>query len=109
MQKVFLQVRDITLEMPGRIIKIGTTQPVKKGWVVKMGFGQNLEGEEGAVIALTIASETTQFVSGYKDGETELWDVVMILDNEAEATELAKSQGQMTIYQIETGKLKWLD
>lgn len=95
--------------MPGRIIKVGTAEPVKKGWVVKMGFGQNLEGEDGMAVAFTIASETTHYVSGYKDGETELWDVVMILESEAEATELGKSQGQMTIYQIETGKLKWLD
>jgi len=34
--------------------------------------------------------------------------VVEIFDNEELATEAGKEYGQMTIYQIETGTLKWL-
>lgn len=110
MEKVFLQIREIRMEFPdGTILKVGRLEIVKAGWVVKRKEGQNLEGEEGMIKALDLASNTTMTVAGYKDGNTELWDVVEIFEDEDEATTAGKENGQMTIYQIETGKLKWLD
>ncbi len=109
MQKAFFQIQEVRLEFPDAIFKIGRLVPVVEGWVVKTNFGQNLQGEEGAVEAIHLASETTNTVAGYKDGELDLWDVVEIFDNEEDATKAGKEYGQMSIYQIETGRLKWLE
>ena len=93
----------------GLTIGIGRLEPVTHGWVVKVKNAQNFEGENGMKKAFAIARETSQTIAGWKDGETELWDVVEIFDNEGEATEFGKAMEQMTIYNIETGQLKWLD
>jgi hypothetical protein len=109
MEKIFLKIREMRLEFPGLTIGLVKLQPVFSGWVVKVKEGQNLEGEDGMEEAVKIALETTRTISGWKDEETELWDVVEIFETEEEATEAGKQNGQMSIYQIETGKLKWLD
>lgn len=110
MDKVFLNIQQLEIELEhGVTIGIGRMRPVKSGWVVKLPFGQNLEGKEGMLQAIEIASKTSQFISGWKDDEVELWDVVEIFENEDEATKAGKHWKQMSIYQIETAKLKWLD
>lgn len=88
---------------------LSAMEELKRGWVVKMPSAQNLEGKEGMLEALSIAAQTTKTVSGWKSGEVELWDVVEIFDNEEDATAAGKVCENMTIYQIETGRLKWLD
>jgi hypothetical protein len=109
MDKIFLRIREIRLKHPdGSIIAIGKAEQVTEGWVVKVKDGQNLEGEDGMIEAFGIASQTTRTVAGWKDGETELWDVVEIFKNEDEATERGIENGQLAIYQIETARLKWL-
>lgn len=109
MQKAFLAVRKIEFDLPGMTIGVAQIQHITEGWVVKLPEWQNLEGKEGMAEAFDIAAETTGTVSGYKSEETELWDVVEIYDDEDKATEAGKRHGQMTIYQIETGRLKWLN
>ncbi len=109
MEKVFLRLREIAIEFPdGTIFGIGRLETVTKGWVVRMNGATDFEGEQGMIKALGLASRTTQTVAGSKDGEVEVWDVVEIFENEDEATEAGKENGQMTIYQIETATLKWL-
>lgn len=109
MEKVFYRIREIMIELPGAIIGLGKLEPITKGWVVKLKNGQNFEGDDGLADALEIAKISSKKVAGWKDGDIELWDVVEVFDNEAEATEFGKVMEQMTIYQIETGLLKWLD
>jgi len=111
MEKVFLNVLRFSKDFPelGITIGMGLVNPIREGWVVKLREHQNFEGQDGMFEAFEIASETTQTVSGYKDGKTELWDVVEIYDNEEDATKAGRENGQMTIYQIETGELKWID
>lgn len=110
MDKAFLEVREISIEFPnGVTIGLAQVRHIHEGWVVKLKEWQNFEGEDGMKKAFEIAVETTGTVSGYKDDETELWDVVEIFDNEEDATKAGKENGQMTIYQIETATLKWLD
>lgn len=109
MEKVFLRLREIVIEFPdGSIFGIGRLQHVEEGWVVRMKDAGNFEGEKGMMKALKIASETTQTISGAKDGEVELWDVVEVFDNEEDATRAGILNEQMSIYQIETSKIKWL-
>lgn len=109
MQRAFLKIREISIDLPDATIGIIDFEIVKTGWVVKMKDWQNFEGLEGMKKAFWIARKTTECIAGWKDGDTELWDVVAIFDNEDEATIAGKENGQMTIYQIQTGRLKWLD
>ncbi len=110
MERAFLKLRELRLEFPdGTIFSVGRIEHIREGWVVKATVGQNLQGEEGMIKAFAIASETTSTISAWKDGDTEFFDVVEIYDDEDEATEAGKVNGQMTIYQIETGKLKWIE
>jgi len=108
-QKAFLKIRQIRIEFPDAIVGLARLEPVTRGWVVKVQDAQNLEGQDGMDRAVQIALDTTETVAGWTDGETEIWDVVLIFENEDEATEAGKQNGQMTIYQIETGRLKWID
>lgn len=110
MDKIFLRIREISIEFPdGHIIGIGGLHPVDEGWVVKIKGAQNFEGEQGMKEAFEIAHETTGTIAGWRDDGTELWDVVQIFDNEEDATKAGKVNEQMSIYQIETARLKWLD
>lgn len=109
MQKAFLRIREFRIEFPdGAVFAMGKFETVDEGWVVKIKGQQNFEGVKGMHKAFEIAIETTGEVAAWKDGETELWDVVEIFDNEAEATAAGLVNEQMSIYQIETGRLKWL-
>lgn len=109
MQKAFLKLQELRIEFPdGAIFSIKRVEHVTEGWVVKMKYGQNLQGEAGMIKAFTIAEQTTQTVAAWRDEETEFFDVVQIFEDEEEATKAGLENGQMTIYQIETGKLKWL-
>lgn len=109
MQKQFLHISEIEFDLSESLtIGVSKITPVTKGWVVKLQGAGNFEGQDGMMKAFHIAKNTTEFVSGYKDGELELWDVVFIIDNEAEATECGKVNEQMSIYNIETATLKWL-
>lgn len=110
MEKAFLRLRELRVEFPdGTIFSIGQVEHIREGWVVKALIGQNLEGEKGMIKAFSIASETTNTVSAWRDGDTEFFDVVEIYDNEEDATKAGKENGQMTIYQIETATLRWIE
>lgn len=109
MEKVFLRLREFAIEFPdGTVFGIGRLEPVTEGWVVRVNGATDFEGHEGMIKAITIAGRTTETVAGSKDGDVELWDVVEIFEDEDDATEAGERNGQMAIYQIETGKLKWL-
>jgi len=109
-QKVVLQLRSIAIDLEnGYIMEIGRLEPVKKGWVVKVSGKTDFEGEDGMMEAIQIAKETTKTISGYHDGENELWDVVEVFEDETKATLQGRLNEQMAIYQIETGRIKWLE
>lgn len=110
MEKIFLRLREMIVEFPdGSVFGLGRLEVVKKGWVVKIKGKGDYEGERGMLKAIQLASQTTQAVAGYRDEDVELWDVVQIFDNEDDATEAGYENEQLSIYEIETGKLKWLD
>lgn len=109
-QKAFLRLREMIFEFPdGAVIGLGRLEPIEKGWVVRINGATDYEGQDGMFEAIKIASITTQTIAGAKDGEIELWDVVEIFESEEQATIAGRLNGQMSIYQIETGMLKWLD
>lgn len=108
MQQAFLRIREISIDLPDVTIGIMDFEVVKKGWVVKIKGQQHFEGKDGMITAIDLARETTKTVSGWKSGKAELWDVCKIFTNEDEATKAGIENEQMAIYQIETGRLKWL-
>lgn len=109
MQKAFFKIEQLTIDFPhGLSIGLARVEPVKSGWVVKIKGLSNFDGEDGHKECFFAAIDTTMMMSVWKDGETELWDVIEVFDNEDEATLAGKENEQMSIYQIETGKLKWI-
>lgn len=110
MEKDFRRLRKFTYRLPGgEILEIGFLQEVTSGWVVALKDATNFEGDEGFFAAIRIAERTTQTIARIFDDEIEMWDVVMIFDDEDEATRVGKEMQQLSIYQIETGRLKWLE
>lgn len=110
MDKIFFQLRQFSVEFPeGFTLHFGELAPVNSGWVVGMKDGTQFQGDNGLRQAIEIAEMTTQFIAGFKYDEIEVWDVVFITPDEADATRLGIENGQMTIYEIQTGRLKWLD
>lgn len=110
MEKIFLRLRELVIEFPdGAIMGVGRLEYIREGWVVRMKGATDFEGEDGMIEAIMIAQRTTGKIAGAKDEDVELWDVVEVFDDEFEATEAGYENEQMTIYQIETGRLKWLD
>lgn len=109
MDRIFLALRDMSLEFPnGYTITFGAFEPIHEGWVVKMKGFENLYGQAGMETAMEVALKTSKTIGGWRDGELDFWDVVIIFDDEEEATKAGIKNGQMAIYQIETGRLKWL-
>jgi hypothetical protein len=110
MDKIFLRLREIAIEFPdGSVFGLARLEYIRKGWVVRMKEASDFEGEDGMYEAMTIASRTTGKISQSKDGDLEIWDVVEVFEDEFEATEAGYENEQMTIYQIETGTLRWLE
>jgi hypothetical protein len=108
--KLFFNVQQLLFDLaPGLALAIGKLEPVTEGWVVKIKDATDFEGRDGMSKAIDIALETTGTIAGSRDGELEIWDVVEIFESEAAATLAGKLNGQMYIYQIETGKFKWID
>lgn len=108
MERAFFKVRIIEIGFPNHIIGLGQLERITSGWVVKTEL-KTFEGEKGMYQAFDLASETTGTVEGFKDDDTELWNVVEVFDNEDEATQAGKDYSQLYIYQIETSTFKWLD
>lgn len=108
MQQAFLRIEQLSIDLPDVTIGIVEFEVVNKGWVVKIKGQQHFEGKEGMAKAFFLARDTTKTISGWKSGKAELWDVCEIFDNEDEATKAGIENEQMAIYQIETGRLKWI-
>lgn len=109
MDKIFIHVGTLAIEFPdGHTIGLSSFHLVKSGWVVPLKGAQNIHGEHAIVEAIEIAFRTTQFISGWREGDLVFFDVVFIFEHEHEAREAAKDQEAMMIYQIETGKVVWL-
>lgn len=107
MERAFFKVRLIEIEFPDHKLGLGQLEKITSGWVVKTEL-KTFEGERGMYEAFELASNTTGTVEGFKDGDTELWNVIEVFDNEAEATQVGKDYNQLYIYQIETSTFKWL-
>ena len=109
MKKAFFRLRTIAIEFPsGVIFGIAELEPIRSGWVVKIKGFTDFEGEDGMEQAIGIASQTTQKIAGWLDGEVELWDVIEVFDREDEATQAGIENQNLAIYHLDTGKLKWL-
>lgn len=109
MERKFLRVAGAVVDLPDAQIGFIEMEPVRKGWVVRLKDATDFEGPEGMIEAIKIALRTTNTIAGYKDGDVELWDVIAVFDEEDTATFAGRKQGQMAIYQIETGRLKWIN
>jgi|GEM_PF-3036284 len=109
MDKIFLQLRKLEFEFPdGFIVSLGQLEPIDEGWVVSMKGAQNFTGESGMLEAIKVAERTTMIIGGWRDADETFWDVVFVFSDEDEATRAGKENDQFFIYQIETGRIKWL-
>jgi hypothetical protein len=109
MERIFIRLGEISASFPdGFTIELSSFEIVKKGWAVGLKGLQNFSGEFGMVKALEAAFNTSKTISGWRHEEMTFWDVVMIFKDEETATFAGKKMEQMAIYQIETGKIKWL-
>lgn len=109
MEKIFIRLAELSIEFPdGFILKHPVFEIVREGWVVKLKGFESLHGESGMQKAVEVAIKTSREIGGWRDGDLIFWDVVMIFEDEDVATEAGMDQDQMFIYQIETGRFKWL-
>lgn len=107
MERAFLKVLIIEIEMEERILGIGHVERIRSGWVVKTNF-PTFKGQEGMMEAFHLATKTTGAVEGFKDGELELWNVIEVYESEDEAIEAGKENKQLFIYNIESSTFKWI-
>jgi len=107
MERAFLKVLIIEIEMEDKILGIGHFERIQKGWVVKTNF-PTFKGQEGMLEAFQIATKTTGTVEGFKDGDTELWNVIEVYESEDEAIEAGKENNQLFIFNIESSTFKWV-
>jgi len=109
MEVLLVKLRKLAADFPnGFTVTIPEVQIVKSGWVVARKETQNSFGEQGLRKALEVALKTSKAMGGWKDGKLFYWDAVQIFEDETLATQAGIENEQMAIYQIETGRLKWL-
>lgn len=109
MEKIFLELAEMRIEFPdGFVLGFGQLIPIESGWVVTLKGASNFEGDKGMKEAISIANQTSRMIGGWRDGNEMFWDVVMIFDDEDEATRAGIENNNLFIYQIETAKIKWL-
>jgi len=109
MDKIITHLQEIAESNPdGFTVKLPDLQFIKKGWVVALKETQNCFGPDGLNKALEVAKKTSQHIGGWKDGKLFYWDCVQIFFDEDQATKAGIENEQLAIYQIETGRLKWL-
>lgn len=109
MEKIVLQLGNFTVEFPnGFSFSVPTFEVVKAGWVVPIPNLQNLKGFDGLREAIVVGLETSRNIMGWMENNETYWEVVMVFPTEDIAMFAAKKAKQQMIYQIETGKVKWL-
>jgi len=108
MDKVFLGFKGMEIELPDAVFSFWRPFPVESGWVVTLKGTPTEHGEEGFFETVKLARQHESFVQGSKVDDDYLWNVVLIFEDEDEATEAGIENENLFIYQIETGKLKWL-
>lgn len=109
MDKVFIKLNEHKTDVfEDYSLTTHTFEIVKKGWAVTLKGAQNLEGQFGFIAAFELADRTSGTMCCWRSDNRILWDVVKVCETESEAEYWAKRMEQMFIYQIETGRLKWL-
>lgn len=109
MDKVFIKLNEHKTEVfEDYSLTTHSFEILTKGWAVTLKGAQNLEGPTGFIAAFELAERTSGTLCCWKVHDRILWDVVQICETEADAEHWAKRMEQMFIYQIETGRLKWL-
>lgn len=109
MEELIKNLKQIARENPnGFTVYLKDLSPVKKGWVVALKQTQNSFGDEGLKKVISVATEKTGVVGGWKADGKLWWDAVQIIDNEDAATESGIENEQLAIYQIENNRLKFL-
>jgi hypothetical protein len=109
MNREFRKLEKRSIGLPdGRTIETGYLKPVTTGWAVGLKGATNFEGEEGFFLAFAIADLTTRTIGKVFDEELEFWEVVMIFEDEESATEAGHDQDQLSIYHIDSSRVKWL-
>ena len=110
MEQLLKQLQAIAEQNPhGFTVSLPDLKYVTHGWVVAKKETQNSFGIAGLTKVIEVAQLTTKTMGGWKEGELFYWDAVMIFNEEEAATRAGKENEQLAIYQLETGRLKWLD
>jgi hypothetical protein len=109
MEELIKNLHQIARENPnGFTVYLKDLSPVKKGWVVALKETQHSFGDEGLKKVISVATEKTGVVGGWKEDGKLWWDAVQIFDSEDSATQEGIKNEQLAIYQIETNRLKFL-
>ncbi len=104
------QLLEIATQNPaGFTVSLPDLKFLKTGWVVAKKETQNCFGRQGLKKALEVALNTSKTMGGWQDGPLFYWDAVEVYFDEETATQAGKRNEQLAIYQLETGRLKWLD
>lgn len=107
MERAFLKVLLLEIELEDKILGIARMEHIQTGWVVKTNL-PTYRGEQGMAEAVHEASKTTGKIEGFRDGELELWNVIEVFDSEDQAIDEAKKNKQLFIFNIESHTFKWI-
>lgn len=108
--RVVVRLGQLVVEFPnGSMLGLSNFEIVKRGWIVPLPGATNFTGEDGLPQALALASRTSKVVCGWESEDQIFWDVVEVFEDEEIATFAGRKFGALFIYQIETGRIKWMN
>ncbi|MDO9554519.1 hypothetical protein [Rhodonellum sp.] len=109
MEDLILKIKRIAKENPeGFTISIKDLSHIKKGWIVALKETQNSFGDKGLRKVIETSLKTTYMVGGWKEEKLFYFDTVQIFNTEAEAIQAGIENDQISIYNLESGKLIYL-
>lgn len=99
-------IQQIADENPrGFTVTIPDLKPVVSGWAIGHKETQNSHGRKGLKKVIEHSLRTTKVVGGWKGYDGKYYFDTVIIEHDAyKAADLKYLNGQMSIYQIETGR-----
>lgn len=107
MNELIKKLRIIAAENPrGFTVTVPDLEPVTQGWCIGHKETQNSFGLKGLKKVLAHSIETTKVLGGWKGYNGKFYyDTVIISYDPIEALDLKHEHDQISIYNLETGKI----